>query len=159
MGPTAAVLATRFSEEERSWLVEFVRAISDEVSGGDFWVSAERFLGSIPGEARPFIWSHDETMLEQDDADRIASELGFRPSAAIVFGAMCNDPEDHLVLARLCEETARRLQGVIDFLGQLGEPLLSLPSVGKLIEINGRHVGTPDFLHEWSKKPRFRMVK
>jgi hypothetical protein len=72
---------------------------------------------------------------------------------------MSNQIVDHHILARLCELTARRTAGVVDFAGLLGEPFLSIPAVGKLIEINDRHVATPDFLREFAASPRFRMIK
>jgi hypothetical protein len=158
-GPTAAVLVAHYPDDERLWLAGFLRTISSQVSGDDFWVLPQRILDRGVGKGRPFIWGHDETLQEPEDADQIGLEFGFQPKAAIWFAAMCNQPEDHQILGRLCEETARHLSGVIDFGGRLGGPLLSLPQVGKVAEINGRHVGTPDFLQKWLLAPRFRMFK
>ena len=157
-GPTAAVLAKDFGEEQRFWLADFLRSISEDVSGDDFWVSPLRFQPQGAAEGRPFIWRL-RPMWDDEDADRIGEAFGFRPAGVIGFAAMCNQPEDHRILAHLCERTARKTNGVIDFDGRLGEPPFSAPVAGKVLEINDRHVGTPDFLLGWLTNPRFVMVK
>jgi hypothetical protein len=156
-GPTAAVLAKDFGEDQRLWLAAFLRSISEHASGDDFWVSLLKFQERGSGEGRPFIWSV-RTMADDEDADRIREAFGFRPAGRIGFAAMCNDPEDHRILAHLCEKTARRTGGVIDFGGRLDEPF-SIPAAGRVFDVNDGHVCTPEFLGEWLKAPRFHMVK
>ena len=97
-------------------------------------------------------------MANDEDADRVREAFGFRPAGVIGFAAMCNDPEDHRILAHLCEKTARRTGGVIDFGGRLDEPF-SVPVAGGVLDIDDRHMGTADFLVEWLRAPRFQMVK
>lgn len=148
--------AKEFGEDQRLWLAEFLRSIGEHASDNDVWVSLRKFEQQGSAEGRPFIWNLRTA--DEEDADRTREAFGFQPAGVVGFAAMCNDPEDHRILAHLCERTARRTGGVIDFNGRLDEPPL-YSAVGRVLEINAGHVGTPEFLGEWLKNPAFHMVK
>ncbi|PHR98978.1 MAG: hypothetical protein COA78_25505 [Blastopirellula sp.] len=154
-GPTASVIIREpLSAEQRSKVADLVSSKASQVEGMDFWVND-----------RPFLWSIGEDYPGELAEEDLSELIGWQPQDQVIFAAMCNDQVDHRILAELCIEVARLLDGLVDFGGWLGD--LEPSDVGQLWaspyeSISGpvfSHLGTPEFLAWWLKQPNFRMVK
>jgi hypothetical protein len=156
MGPVAPVVASRLTGSDRAWLGAYVRSISTHVDGSDFWVIDTDEPGS---GGRPFIWETRGSDGRFNDVESFRREFGFDPGAEVIISAMCNSHEDHRILGRVCMAVARHLRGVIDFAGRLEGARGGSSDAGKVVEVDHRHVGTPDFLSAWLMDPNFHMVK
>lgn len=129
---------------------------------------------------RPFILGFGEGYpgeLEELGETTLPRHLGWMPEGAMWLAAMCNQIEDHRLLAEVCLAIAERLDGIVDYGGVLRfDPLAQrLPSVltqayefpprydGTLLAVpHGRllvHYSDCAFLHWWMQQAEFRMVK
>lgn len=154
-GPTASVIVrVLLSTEQLAQIAGFIRSKADKIDGNDFWI-----------RERPFFWTTGEEYPGELSNDDFHNFIGWQPADQVILVAMCNSNEDHRVLAELCIEIARMLNGLIDFGGSLGE--FAGSTVGQFWEyeygsvsgVSVAHLGTHEFLGWWLQQPDFRMVK
>lgn len=164
-GPTVSViLNSKMTSRQREAVWALVASFAGDV------LPAEN---SFSSNGRPFVigWGtdHAELYAESD----YASAIGWQPQDALELGAMCNKMDDHRELARLAIRLAREYDGLICFGDSLGEEARAVP--GRLWHIHnteddlslpdwaqqtrGIHVGDAEFLENWARHPRFRLVK
>jgi hypothetical protein len=174
-GPTAAVLfGSKLTDAHRAALRTRLGCGAPSGKYDDFQL-----------EERPFILRLGPRSTEEligGDANDLRQVLGWTPEDAVSFAAMCNDREDHRLLARLCVELAEEAGGVIDFDGALSiGPRLNGASPAKPVRVSNpegldgvlwatayktvsgsfatAHYGDVAFVRAWLADPRFHMVK
>ena len=155
-GPTASVIVPEILDErEVLRIAGMIEGTADRIDGRDFSVSG-----------RPFIWSQGEEYDGEFSEFDYSATLGWRPKDQILLIAMCNQSEDHAILADLCIKVSELIGGLIDFGGTL--QLLNRVVSGRLHRIGFessqggvgyRHIGDIEFLKDWRSQPEFRMVK
>lgn len=154
-GPSASVIVkTPLSEIQLGQIEDLVRSKAELIQGKDFWI-----------QGHPFSWEHGEEYPGELSECDLQSHIGWQPDDQVILVAMSNDNESHRILAELCVEFARMLDGLIEFGGALR--LCTEPTIGQVWEyeyesvsgISVAHLGTPEFLGWWLKQPNFRMVK
>ena len=171
-GPTATVLLSgQLTPIQAGILGDVIHAVSDVVCGDDFWVTSTDAIGaskSFPG--RPFICSvacdtHPISFgYSTGDQDEIEALLGIRPRCAITLAAMCNQPIDHEILARLARHIGAELNGIIDLNGEISldaadhDGLCCISRECEYVTAS-HHYCTPEFLARYIEHEHFRMVK
>ncbi|WP_437943138.1 DUF6368 family protein [Sorangium sp. So ce281] len=165
-GPVASVLLpSRMNVERVAALRRGISRIADEVHGDDFWVDQRPFILTVGPE-------YPEANSEILEAG-LPEVLGWSPEDVVSFAAMCNDDQDHRLLARLCIDLAEAEGGVIDFGGQLaiGPQLDDLQDdkpvrvenpggvTGVLFATARSHYGDAELARSWLRHASFRMVK
>ncbi|WP_437792253.1 DUF6368 family protein [Sorangium sp. So ce693] len=165
-GPVASVLLpAKMSVERVAALRSGISRIANDVRGDDFWLDQRPFILTVGPE-------YPEAISEILEAG-LPEMLGWSPEDVVSFAAMCNDDEDHRLLARLCIDLAEAEGGVIDFCGQLaiGPPLDGLRDdkpvrvenpggvTGVLFATMRSHYGDVAFARSWLRHASFRMVK
>jgi hypothetical protein len=161
-GPVASVLLpSKMSVERVAALRTGISRIADDVQGDDFWVDQRPFILTVGPE-------YPEAISEILDAG-LPEVLGWSPEDVVSFAAMCNDDQDHRLLARLCIDLAEAEGGVIDFGGRLAiSPQLDDKPVrvenpggvtGVLFVTARSHYGDAALARSWLRHASFRMVK
>ncbi|WP_437708809.1 DUF6368 family protein [Sorangium sp. So ce448] len=165
-GPVASVLLpSKMSVERVAALRSGISRIADEVRGDDFWVDRRRFILTVGPE-------YPEAISEVLEAG-LPEVLGWSPEDVVSFAAMCNDDQDHRLLARLCIDLVEAEGGVIDFGGPLaiGPQLDGLEDdkpvrvenpggvTGVLFVTARSHYGDAALARSWLRHASFRMVK
>ena len=155
-GPTASVIVPQVLDERTVLeIAGIIESTADRVDGRDFAVSGH-----------PFIWSHGEEYDGEFSECDYSTAVGWRPKDQILLIAMCNQPEDHVILADLCIKISEKIGGLIDFGGTL--QLSGSETSGRLHRIGFDsshggtgycHIGDIEFLKGWISQPEFRMVK
>ncbi len=158
-GPVASIiLSTHITEEQRLFIRKEIIDISSHIEGDDFWVQERPFIVIIGPE-------YEEEIDDYID-NGLHSLIGWTPKDIVGFAAMCNQHIDHHLLAEICLRFARKLDGLIDFDGEL--QINSTNTPGELLSVqyvaaSGKeciyHVGNVEFLDWWIKQPEFRMIK
>lgn len=145
-------------------MVETFRSVSSSESGDDFWISDTTGIGGrYQGEGRPFFFELHALPfydLEADELEGVAAAFGRGFQTAVTVAAMCNDVDDHRVLAELCLHLATGATGVVDYGGLLPR-LPSDPSTlaGRCVALDSCHYSDTEFLEAWMSHPDFRLVK
>ena len=174
-GPTAAVLVpSKLTELHRSAVRTRLGCGAPSGDHAEFRMEGEPFIVG-------FASTHAEK-LSVGDANDLLQVLGWMPQDEVSFAAMCNDPKDHRLLARLCVELAEDTGGIIDFHGALGiGPHVDGETPGKPVRVSKPegldgvlwatayktvsgsfatgHYGDAAFVRSWLADPRFHMVK
>lgn len=159
-GPTCSVLCPTaqracLSVDE---LMELVAAVRE---GDSFWVQDTRQIGgSYTGEGRPFLLFWEPR--EGGELRSLETKIGWVPEDEIGPAAMCNDPQDHRILAEIAIWLAERQSGIVDLGGEL--PFLSqtvhdVSSVNALCPAAIAHLATPSALRTWLGSAEFKMGK
>ncbi len=171
-GPTVTVLLSHeLTPAQADFLGNVIHATSDDVCGDDFFVTSTVPIGGSKSfGARPFICSVacDRKPLSfgysADELAQISDAFGVTPTSSITFAAMCNDPIDHEILARLARHIAAEFNGVIDLNGEI--PLDADDHAGLhviqyecLYKTANRHCCTPEFLDKYITHECFHMVQ
>jgi hypothetical protein len=108
-GPTASVLfPSRVTDVRRAALRTRLGCGAPGGTYDDFQLEGRPFIVSL-GPSSP------QEMTEID----LSQLLGWTPEDRVGFAAMCNDAEDHRLLARLSVELAEEAGGIVDFDGAL----------------------------------------
>jgi hypothetical protein len=167
MGPACAILLRPGSEDATADAVErLIGKAGYERDNDLFWIADSVAIGGrYQGEGRPFVADIEPGDVEQPHLDQIEAAFGFHPERELGIGAMCNQKEDHWLLAEVAAYLAAELAGVVDVGG-----ILSLPDdhPGQIIileyetvrsEILGSMVLDSEALWEWSRRPDCRMIK
>lgn len=174
-GPTASVLFAR-AEPDPVLMVRQARLGCGHNSGEDeeFWIDGRPFLATNGPE-------YPEMLVEVAESG-LPRLLGWTPRGVVTFSAMCNDVEDHRLLARLCLAFCEQTEGVVDFGGTLpfGPDLDGLVAVppsrtanpaglhGVLFatsyeiatgSFGTMHYGDANLLRAWLASPNFHMIK
>lgn len=125
--------------------------------------------------------TYDDFQLEGREID-LSQLLGWTPVDRVSFAAMCNDAEDHRLLARLSLDLAEEAGGIVAFGGALSiGPHLEGASPATPMRISNPegldgvlfatsyetvwgsfatvHFGDVAFVRAWLADPRFHMVK
>jgi Family of unknown function (DUF6368) len=174
-GPTAAVLfGSKLTDAHRAALRTRLDCGAPSGQYDDFRL-----------EERPFILNlgpRSPQELFVDETNDLRQVFGWTPEDEVSFAAMCNDREDHRLLARLCVELAEEAGGVIDFQGALSiGPRLDGSNPARPVRASNpegldgvlwatayrtvwgslatAHYGDVAFVREWLADPRFHMVK
>lgn len=147
-------------------------SISDTVEGDDFWVTSTiSIYGRYTGEGRPFILTVNDASDELgDDVELFEDALGWRPQLAVGFAAMCNQQQDHQILAELCVFVCRRFGGVITMHGdfdlicrnrEFRSQFFSHSGVATVVydDDSREHLMSDELLELWMDHPEFRMLK
>jgi hypothetical protein len=112
------------------------------------------------------------SFLSPADWQQYGSALGWVPACELSIAIYCNRRRDHQILAWLCVELAKRLDGMIDLDGPMPIPPekmwldcglrgRAIPVVYAIDESRSAkvHVVDADFLRSWMSHPDFHMVK
>ena len=172
-GPTATVLlANELTRAQSHFLGDVIHAISDHVSGDDFYVITTRPIGGTADFAsRPFVSSFGRSGdaltfdYSESELEQFEDLLNFSPTVALSFAAMCNDRLDHEILARLCCHVATKFNGLVDLHGAINcDPathsgIYKISYTNHLYQSAFRHVCHPGFLATYLTHDAFRMVK
>ena len=133
-------------------------------------------------EGRPFIVNLGPSSPREVTEIDLAQLLGWTPEDRVGIAAMCNDAEDHRLLARLSLNLAEEAGGIVDFDGALSiGPRIDGASPAAPIRISNpegldgvlfatsyktvrgsfatAHCGDVAFVRAWLADPRFHMVK
>lgn len=156
-GPAASViLKDRLSVLQKQDIRQAISERASMVDGHDFWVDERLFIINIGPEY--------DGELDDYNENGVPDMIGWVPFDVVGFAAMSNRKIDHQLLAELCLYFARRLDGLIDFGGELpcrtqqGQ-LFSVSYESANHEVCTYHIGDVKFLEHWLKQPEFRMVK
>lgn len=147
-GPVAQVLfATVATTSWQVVLEEILSPLGSRQEDNSIQVATTRPIGGLyEGPGRPFLigigdeqpWSETGLLVEAGETRTFYERVfGLYPDMTVTLSAMCNQPEDHHILADIALALVRHLDGVIDMAG------LIVP----------RHVflSTPDFWNTpWS---------
>ncbi|WP_438038266.1 DUF6368 family protein [Sorangium sp. So ce128] len=161
----SVLLPSKMSAERVTALRSAISRIADDVRGDDFWVDRRPFILTVGPE-------YPEAISEVLEAG-LPKVLGWSPEDVVSFAAMCNDDEDHRLLARLCIDLAEAEGGVIDFGGSLAIGLqldglqddkpvrIENPGgvTGVLFVTARSHYGDAALARSWLRHASFRMVK
>lgn len=147
-GPVAQILfATTATASWRAILDDTLGSLGPSQEANSIQVVTTRPAGGLyEGTGRPFLididdelpWAEPGSLAEAGET-RIFYEraFGLCPDSAVTVSAMCNQPEDHRILADIALCLARRLSGIID--------------MGGLIVPRHVFLSTPDFWNApWS---------
>lgn len=106
-GPCSAILIpTKLEVLTPASFPVMLKSLVDEVLGqGYFRLDARTFVYSLG-------WEYEEQLIEYAELNSL---LGWAPLDLVVFGAMCNGPEDHKALGSLTLGLASAVGGVIEF--------------------------------------------
>jgi hypothetical protein len=133
-------------------------------------------------EGRPFIVNLGPSSPREVTEIDLSQLLGWTPEDRVGFAAMCNDVEDHRLLARLSLDLAEEAGGIVDFGGALsigphieGASPAAPMRISKPEGLDGvlfatsyktvrgsfttAHYGDVAFVRAWLADPRFHMVK
>ena len=171
-GPICSVLVRLNPDISILTLVyEVIDSIATERSDNSFYVSSA--LGSPEKcELRPFGLEFSSITTEYDghaaeELKSIQDKFRFNPDFDITLYAMCNQMEDHIILAQLTLKIAEAVNGIIDFGGLLFEQKGKL-TIGTVYEVDYQttegeysqyHVGDIEFLRNWILDKDFHMIK
>jgi len=174
-GPTAAILVRAQLTNEH---IESVRAIAmsgaDAIQGHDFWLKGRPFILSVGAQ--------HSGALEGELEGGLELALGWQPEDIISVAAMCNDDEDHRLLAEVCLRLCESFDGIVSFGGRIAvgpvhdsshgsDPLRienpsGLPGVlyatsyetaaGSYVTA---HFADATFMRAWLTNPGLRMIK
>lgn len=166
-GPVCVVLVRQIEgDPERVALDELIRLVGNYREGEDFWVDDTSAIGgTYCGELQPFIGSLDSPEHEPDDLVALDSTFGWVPTRAVTLSAMCNGTVDHRILGEMILWLAVKLDGIVDFCGQLDLPPSTLGRVAKLpyLSFGGEQhfsvFADQEALRSWLQSPSFHMVK
>ena len=155
-GPTASVIVPKvLDEREVLRIAGIIEETADRVDGRDFAVSGH-----------PFSWTQGEEYDGEFSECDYSTTLGWRTKDQIILIAMCNQSEDHAILADLCIKVSEQIGGLIDFGGILQLSDRAVSGCLHRIEFESSHGGTGychigdiEFLKGWISQPEFRMVK
>ena len=171
-GPTCSVLLRANAGVSTLALAyEVIDSIAIERNDNSFYVRSTQ-VSPGNGELRPFGVELSSITTEYDEhsADELISiqeKFKFSPNHQIALFAMCNQREDHMILAQLTVKIAEAVNGIIDFGGLLFNQKGEL-TIGKVYEINYQtangknlqyHVGDIEFLRNWIFDKDFHMIK
>lgn len=164
-GPTCAILLPIPSEDPETLVDQLIDRVAREREGGDFWVSDTHTIGgSFRGDGRPFLGAVELDDRSDEEIARIEERFGWRPAGSlIVLSAMCNQPEDHAILAEIAAWAADRVQGLVDMCGDV--PILASDDALRIAyDTISDHtaeylVVSPHALRSWRQEAGFFMVK
>ncbi len=176
MGPTSSIILNRKIEFEEIYQVdEFLNSISKgKINGGktvrEFWVDAQKFLKlNKVGSDCQFTIHFDNKLRDMDEDEILEIEILTSQiiKSKITISAGCNQQGDHNVLGELTLGIAKILNGLVDYGASLDVYQQGIKNElkGKVYTIafnNGiseYHVSNTEFLTNWIKHPKFRMVK
>jgi len=141
-GPVAQILfATAATTSWQAILDDILGSLGPGQEANSIQVVTTRPIGGLyNGTSRPFLididdelpWAEPGLLAEAGEA-RVFYErvFGLCPDSAVTVSAMCNEPEDHRILADIALCLAQRLGGIID--------------MGGLIVPRHVFLSTPDF--------------
>jgi hypothetical protein len=162
-GPACSVLHPNLVNPE-SVLREFVELIGCAPGSTDFNVHDTHGIGGIyRGEDRPFVLYSERRDPAEDE--QIVQKTGWVPAPEFGLAAMCNQDDDHRILAEMALWLARRLSGHINVGGTLDLPAHLAPHAFSVTYETGSAwesqymVLDPLALAGWLEFPHFRMVK
>ena len=171
-GPTASVLfPSKVTDAHRAALRTRLGCGASGGTYDDFQLEGRPFIVSLGPRSA---WELAELDLSQ--------LLGWIPEDRVGFAAMCNDAEDHRLLARLSLDLAAEADGIVDFGGALsigphleGASPAAPMRISKPEGLDGvlfatsyktiwgsfatAHFGDVAFVRAWLGDPRFHMVK
>lgn len=196
MGPIITILLSDFDKTKYNLLDNFIKKIgtlfdsSSKISDWKFAIKKGTLLERrietqnclFKVSASDFVEFYDES-----EKIQIINKLGIIPTAEIGLCAMCNDSEDHKILALIALECLQMFGGYINLCGLVYPPIFqnsnsskyTEPTIeeirtsvnqinGRIIEIayngdNGKvfykHIVDHEFFSNWIQSPHFYLVK
>ncbi|MCP4178778.1 MAG: hypothetical protein GY756_13520 [bacterium] len=158
-GPVASIITGNIiSEDQIQEIKKYINENASLIKTEGFWIRERPFIINFGLEFKEELQEHIE--------NGISDIIGWEPKDKIIISAMANQEIDHKILAELCTNISQKLNGLIDFTGELNigderiqGTLFKVPYKNINGEISYNHIGDIEFLIHWMKNNNFRMIK
>ena len=166
-GSIIAVLLNQFTEKDEAIFHAYVKNISSGIDENNFQVFDKTRKQKIPFAYEIKKIANDEDYFKPPSQLQLENTFGIKPVFAIIFSAMLNSNKDELMLGEIALAFAKKVNGIICYLGLLNEE--------NIINVKGEiqkipfgiadyreifvHVSDTIFLQHWINNKYFNLIK